>query len=61
MIENTSKQEIGRIVSLQREYFSQGETLSIDYRLRALKALKAGIQKYEKALAEALWQDLHKS
>ena len=61
MIENTSKQEIGRIVSLQREYFSQGETLSIDYRLRALKALKAGIRKYEKALTEALWQDLHKS
>ena len=61
MIENTSKQEIGRIVGLQRDFFAGGETLDLDYRLRALKALKAGIQKYEKALAEALWQDLHKS
>ena len=61
MIENTTQQEICSIVGLQREFFAKGETLDIATRLQALKALKAGILKYEKALAEALWQDLHKS
>ena len=61
MIENTTQQEICSIVGLQRDFFAKGETLDIATRLQALKALKAGILKYEKALAEALWQDLHKS
>ena len=61
MIENTTQQEICSIVGLQCEFFAKGETLDIATRLQALKALKAGILKYEKALVEALWQDLHKS
>jgi aldehyde dehydrogenase (NAD+) len=35
--------------------------LNISYRIAALKSLKAAIKKFEKPLAAALWQDLHKS
>ncbi len=61
MIQNTSPQEISRIVRLQREFFGKGDTLQIDYRLQALKALKKAILKHEADITKALWQDLHKS
>ena len=60
-ITNTTAVQITKIVNSQREYFATGQTLNISYRIAALKSLKAAIKKFEKSLAQALWQDLHKS
>jgi aldehyde dehydrogenase (NAD+) len=60
-IANTPTEQIAKVVAAQKEFFHSGKTLDIEYRLAALKRLKAAIQKWEKPLAEALWADLHKS
>jgi aldehyde dehydrogenase (NAD+) len=58
---NTSTERIIEIVSAQKELFRIGKTLDIEYRLTALRALKAALKKWEKPLVDALWADLHKS
>ena len=45
----------------QREFFRSGRTLDLEFRKENLRALKHAMQKWEKPLADALWQDLHKS
>ena len=60
-ITNTPTKQIIDIVAAQKEFFRSGKTLDIEFRLSALKALKAALRKWEKSLAEALWADLHKS
>ena len=60
-IENTSIQEIQSIVKAQRILFQTGDTLDLNFRLLMLRALKGAIKKWEARIAEALWQDLHKS
>ena len=60
-IENTSIQEIQSIVKAQRILFRKGDTLDLNFRLLMLRALKGAIKKWEARIAEALWQDLHKS
>ncbi len=60
-ITNTPTQQIVEIVASQRKYFRSGDTLTLQNRLTALKALKAAILKWEKPLVDALWKDLHKS
>lgn len=52
---------ITQIVESQRAYFRSGATLDISFRLDMLKKLQAALTKWEKALTEALWTDLHKS
>lgn len=60
-ITNTPTEQIIDIVVAQKELFRSGKTLDIEFRISALKALKAALHKWEKPLAEALWADLHKS
>ena len=60
-IENTSTERIREIVTAQRGYFRSGATLSIKRRLDNLHALKGALKRWEKPLAYALWEDLHKS
>ena len=60
-ITNTTTEQIVEIVAAQKELFRSGKTLDIEFRISALKALKAALRKWEKPLAEALWADLHKS
>ena len=60
-ITNTPTEQIVEIVAAQKELFRSGKTLDIEFRILALKALKAALHKWEKSLAEALWADLHKS
>jgi aldehyde dehydrogenase (NAD+) len=60
-ITNTPTEQIVEIVAAQKELFRSGKTLDIEFRISALKALKAALRKWEKSLAEALWADLHKS
>ena len=53
--------EIKDIIEKQGRFFRTGVTLDADYRIKALRRLKAGIQKGESAIHEALKKDLGKS
>ena len=61
MVENSSSQRINDIVAAQRAYFGSHATLSLDFRLAALRKLRQAIIDNERAIADALWADLHKS
>lgn len=52
---------IKELVQKQRGYFYTGVTLSVDYRIQALKKLKACILKHEDEINTALRNDLGKS
>lgn len=60
-MENTSVQEIKQIIASQRTFFASDATRDISFRRKMLKTLLAAIQKWEKPLCDALWQDMHKS
>ena len=60
-MENTSTERIEAIVKAQREYFHSGATLDVTFRKSMLKMLLAAMEKWENRLADALWNDLHKS
>ena len=49
------------VVQRQREFFMTGATLDVDYRVDALKRLRASIKAHEKDIADALYKDLRKS
>ena len=53
--------EITELVSTQRNYFKTGETLSVAYRIAALKKLKNTISNHENEILAALKADLGKS
>ncbi|MBO6168454.1 MAG: aldehyde dehydrogenase [Bacteroidales bacterium] len=60
-IDNTPAAKIEALVSAQRLFYAGGTTRDIGFRKQQLRALRAGIQKWEKPLCDALWSDLHKS
>ncbi len=53
-----TREEIHQIVVNQREFFLTGKTLSVKYRKEQLKKLKEALQKNEKKLEAALYEDL---
>ncbi|MBQ8322870.1 MAG: aldehyde dehydrogenase [Clostridia bacterium] len=53
--------DIDQILQKQRKYFQSGKTLSLDFRIGALKKLRDTVKKYEKEIGEALASDLGKS
>lgn len=55
------KTEIQTIVAKQREFFYSGATLDVNYRIRAMKKLKAAILKYIEEIHTAIQKDLGKS
>ena len=57
----TPIEDIKDIVAAQRAFFRSHATRSVEFRLEMLKRLRALIVKYERELAEALYNDLHKS
>lgn len=57
----TPIEDIKDIVAAQRAFFRGHATRSVEFRLEMLKRLRALIVKYERELAEALYNDLHKS
>lgn len=61
MLENTSNDRISGIVAAQRRFFRSHKTLSVEYRLSSLRALRSAIIAHEQELAYALNHDLHKS
>ena len=60
-MQNTTIEQIQQIVKSQREFFRGGATLGIGFRKEMLRKLLGAIEKWEKPLANALWEDLHKS
>ena len=60
-IENTSNEHINTVVAAQREYFHSGATLDTAFRKQMLRRLLDALHRWERALAEALYADLHKS
>ena len=55
------KEQILEIVESQRSLFKSGITLDLSFRISMLKKLQTALDKWEKPLADALWNDLHKS
>ena len=55
------KEFVSKLVQGQRDFFKRGESLCVDYRIRALKRLKAAVIKYEGEINAALKADLGKS
>ena len=55
------KDYIQSTIQKQRTDFLASHTLPISFRKRALHQLLQAVKQYEQQLAEALWQDLHKS
>ncbi len=53
--------EIADIVRSQREFYLTGATLSVEFRIEALKKLKVAVQRHEEVLNQALMQDLRKT
>lgn len=56
-----TQQEIQTILQRQRDYFSTGATLPVEYRIAALKKLKTALTDEESRIAKALQTDLGKS
>ncbi len=55
------KEEIQRLLQSQREFFDNGKTLDVKFRIQMLKKLYTTVKKYESEVLEALNQDLGKS
>ena len=52
------KEQITQLLEKQRQYFYSGATLNLDFRISALKRLRASIQKHEQQIHAALKKDL---
>ena len=61
MLENTLKERLDAIFAAQKRFFHSEATLDPAFRRQQLKALLRAIETHEQDLADALWQDLHKS
>jgi len=49
-----------KLFDLQSQFFQTGQTLSFDFRKKALKRLQAAIKGHHQAILDALYQDLNK-
>ena len=58
---HTTIEYIAAVRQEQKEFFKSGATLEVKFRKAMLYRLLVAIEKWENALAEALWKDLHKS
>lgn len=56
-----TQEEISKIVNLQQVFFQSGSTLSVNYRIHALKKLYAAIKENQKEITDAITKDLGKS
>lgn len=52
---------INNILEEHKEFFHKGATKTLQFRLEQLRKLKDGIQRYEKRIIKALYEDLGKS
>lgn len=54
-------ESIQQLIAQQRSFYNNGQTRTIAYRMEALRTLRAGIEKYQPRILEALHTDLNKS
>ncbi len=57
----TSLNEIKSIIESQKKFFESQSTKKISFRIEQLKKFHKAIDKFEKKISDALWQDLGKS
>lgn len=55
------EQQLKKIISEQRKFFKDGNTLPVKGRIEALKRLKNTVKRHEDEICEALYKDLGKS
>ncbi|PID67799.1 MAG: aldehyde dehydrogenase [Flavobacteriia bacterium] len=60
-MQDTTQRDIQHIIDEQRRFFATHQTKDLKFRRTQLKKLKQMVLKHEKAIAEALYADLHKS
>ncbi|MFA6126813.1 MAG: aldehyde dehydrogenase [Bacteroidales bacterium] len=60
-MEDIGRAAIEESIIRQREYFASGQTRSLKFRVNQLIRFKETIKLFEKRIAQALWDDLHKS
>jgi len=60
-MEDTTRITIEEALSKQRSFFATGQTVGLKFRLENLARLDSALHQWEKRLADALWEDLHKS
>ncbi|MGG0657090.1 aldehyde dehydrogenase [Rummeliibacillus pycnus] len=58
---NFTAQDVELMIAEQRNYFFSSATKKIEFRKEQLRKLKAAINRYEKDIIQALYDDLHKS
>ena len=58
---STTNEQIVSIRKAQKDFFKSGATLDLKFRKAMLKKFLAAMEKWEPALTDALWTDLHKS
>ena len=58
---NTTIEKIDSVVAAQRAFYATGKTRDLAFRKQMLRGLREALQKWEKPLTDALWEDLHKS
>jgi len=60
-MENTKPEYIISTLEKQKMFFATQTTKNLSYRKEALKKLLRSVEEHEQLLAQALWEDLHKS
>ena len=60
-MENTKPEYIISTLEKQKKFFATQTTKNLSYRKEALKKLLHSVEEHEQLLAQALWEDLHKS
>lgn len=60
-MENTPLERVDTLFANQKKAFATGFTLPVSFRKARLDDLHKALKKYEKAICDALWIDLHKS
>lgn len=58
---NTPLEHIDALVAAQKAFFKTGATLSVKFRREQLGRFAKALKKWDAAICDALWQDLHKS
>lgn len=60
-MQNTPFSQIDAVIAAQKKFFATGTTLPIAFRKQQLDRFYKALKKWDKAICDALWTDLHKS
>lgn len=60
-LENTAPEVIEAGIKAQKDFFATSATLDVKWRKQQLRKFYTAMEKWEKPLLDALWNDLHKS